>query len=201
VTDKAQQPPPMARYEQYIDAASGSAVYAVLEGDMHVRNGRPVYWFERFPLDDTPVSVTSAEWTTTELTAWRDKPSAGVSVTLLHGEASSDTVRLAAVFAANSRSTHWSVWAARHAADLHAAVGAPAEAQSDLLLIVEHADRWLTDELQMLLQDTLLHRPRRTRVLLTALQAGPWWLSIRHRLNKAVIDVGPALQRRLSHQY
>jgi hypothetical protein len=38
-----------------IDADPGSSVYAVLLGDMHIRNGYPVYQVMPYPLDALPL--------------------------------------------------------------------------------------------------------------------------------------------------
>jgi hypothetical protein len=43
-------------YEQHIEAAAGASVYAVLHGDIHIRNGWPVYRLEPFPVSPKPVS-------------------------------------------------------------------------------------------------------------------------------------------------
>src|SRR5262249_33438820 len=139
VTDRAEPPPSWASQVQHLDAEPGSTVYAVLDGDMHIRNGRPAYRFERFPHPADLAGPTPTRWSSAELAPGRARPPPGVSVMLRHGPADGVT-RLTPRFAADSRSGHWSVWAAQCATDSHpAAALAPAEEPANLLLIVEHA--------------------------------------------------------------
>ena len=199
---------------QVIVAGSGSSVYAVLHGDMHIRNGYPVYQVMPFPLADRPVASDRARQQPSrllaadsgvvafsgraselsELAAWRDDPQAGVSVMLIHAYGGQGKTRLAGRFAADSAADGWTAWAARHLSDPTAEhVVAPGDPGRALLLVVDYADRWPVDDLQLLLGNPLLRRPERSRVLLLARPAGTWWSSLRHRLDKAGIAIGSTL--------
>jgi len=201
-------------YRQEIHAEPGSAVYAVLHGDMHIRNGHPVYRFEPFPPRGCPidaervrqqpsrlldaesrvVAFRGRDAELARLAAWRDDPAAGVSVLLVHGPGGQGKSRLAARFALDSAEQGWTVWACHHASDPTVrtviALGDTGEA---LLTIVEYAERWPADDMQLFLQNPLLRRPRRARVLLVARPAESWWLALRHRLAKAGVAVGGTL--------
>ena len=201
-------------YRQEIHAEPGSAVYAVLHGDMHIRNGHPVYRFEPFPPRGRPidaervrqqpsrlldaesrvVAFRGRDAELARLAAWRDDPAAGVSVLLVHGPGGQGKSRLAARFALDSAEQGWTVWACHHASDPTVrtviALGDTGEA---LLTIVEYAERWPADDMQLFLQNPLLRRPRRARVLLVARPAESWWLALRHRLTKAGVAVGGTL--------
>jgi tetratricopeptide (TPR) repeat protein len=165
-----------------------------------------VYRFEPFPLApgavarerarEQPSYVLGAERRVVEFTgrkaelaelaAWRDSPAPGVSVMLLHGPGGQGKTRLAARLAELSAAAGWTVWAAHHLSDPTAlTVVAPGESGPALLLVVEYAERWPVDDLQLMLGNPLLRRPRRSRVLLVSRSAGPWWPALRHRLGKA----------------
>jgi hypothetical protein len=198
-------------YEQHIVAGPGSSVYAVLHGDIHIRNGWPLYRLEPFPAGTRAVSRERAtrqpcmllaaesqvvgfvgrQEELAELARWRDALVPGVSVMLVHGPGGQGKTRLAAQFAADSADGGWTVWAAHHLSDPTAAtVVAPGDSGQALVVIVEYAERWPADDLQRLIQNPVLHRPARTRVLLVARPSGPWWPALRNRLGKADIDVG-----------
>ena len=211
--DQVKEPP--ETHQMFIHAELGSTVFAVLHGDMHIRNGYPVYQVTPFPMEARRISPAQArrqpsrllaaesqvvkfagrEQELADLVSWRDDLAPGVSVMLMHGPGGQGKTRLAARFAANSADAGWTAWAAHHVSDPTAQhVVAPGDPGRDLVLIVDYADRWPVDDLQLLLDNPLLRRPQRARVLLIARQAGPWWPSLRHRLGKANLKVGPTMQ-------
>jgi tetratricopeptide (TPR) repeat protein len=194
-----------------INAEAGSSVFAVLHGDIHIRNGNPVYQVEKFPLSAEPVPLDRARDQPSrllaadaqvvpfsgraaelaQLAAWRDASEPGVSVMLMHAPGGQGKTRLAARFAADSAAAGWTAWAAHHLSDptgQHVVV--PGDPGRALVLIIDYADRWPVDDLLLLLDNALLRRPERTRVLLVSRPAGTWWSSLRHRLDKAGIAVG-----------
>ncbi|WP_170154228.1 tetratricopeptide repeat protein [Actinoplanes italicus] len=204
----------MSEFEQRIRAEPGSTVYAVLNGDIHVRNGHPVYRFESFALEPRPVDPTQARLQPSRvlatesrivpfagrgdelarLTSWRDDPEPGLSVLLVHGPGGQGKTRLAAQFALASAANHWTVWAGHHSSDPTATtVVAPGKTGSALVVVVEYAERWPVDDLQLFLQNPILRVPQRARVLLVSRSAGSWWPGIRHRLTKAEIAVGESV--------
>jgi len=129
-----------------------------------------------------------------ELARWRDAPAPGVSVMLVHGPGGQGKTRLAARFAADSAAGGWTVWAAHHLSDPTGATAVvPGDSGQSLLVIVEYAERWPADDLQLLMQNPVLRRPSRARVLLVTRPSGPWWPALRHRLRKAGIDVGGSI--------
>jgi tetratricopeptide (TPR) repeat protein len=201
-------------FEQHNEVARGASLYAVLHGDIHIRNGWPVYRIEPFPASPRPVSHERAARQPSvllaadsqvvdfagrseeldELVRWRDSPAPGVSVMLVHGPGGQGKTRLAARFAADSAVGGWTVWAAHHLSDPTAATAvAPGDGGQSLLVVVEYAERWPADDLQLLIQNPILRRPYRSRVLLVTRPSGPWWPALRHRLRKADIDVGGTL--------
>src|SRR5450755_1940689 len=92
-------------YHQFVFAERGSKAYAVLHGDMHIRDGHPIYQIEELPAklrpspSDTPnnqpsrllnarvqtVAFTGRERELEQLISWRDRPRPGISVLLMHG--------------------------------------------------------------------------------------------------------------------
>lgn len=175
-------------YRQVIRAGSGATVYAVLHGSMHIRNGYLVYRFRPFSLS-RPQGEGSTQ-AMAGLTSWRDDLTPGVSVVLACEASSQGCDDLAAQFGLASRAQDWTVWMTDYLG------GAPRQADvplddpgSDLLAIVDRADRWPADDLQLLSQNPLLRRARRARVLLTACSAESWWPALRHRFRKAGITV------------
>ncbi|TVY99986.1 ATP-binding protein [Trebonia kvetii] len=210
MSEKSSQP----QHEQRIYVESGGAAYVVVHGDMHIRGGHPVYRFEQYPLNARPVKREEAERQPSRLlaaesrvvpfaarehelawlTAWRDDSTPGISVVLIHGPGGQGKTRLVGQFAVDSADQGWTVWASHHVSDPTAQlVVAPGDAGSQLILVVEYAERWPTDDLQLLLQNPLLRRPRRVRVLLVSRPAEGWWPALRHRLGKADIAVGGTL--------
>jgi len=185
---------------QVNQAEPGGSVYAVSHGDMHIRNAYPVYRLEPFPLETAPVPRTwPLSWLLAaerkvvpfsgrsrelaDLTAWRDAPTAGVALLLLHGPGGQGKTRLAGRFAEASHAAGWTVWAAHHLSDPTALTRVTADAPEDqLVVIVDYADLWPQDDLLLLLRNPLLARPRRARVLLVARGQGIWWPTLRHRL-------------------
>lgn len=200
---------------QYIFAESGSSVYAVIHGDIHIRNGFPVYEILPFSAEPRQARAGTARmqpsrllaadagivpfWGREEelarLAAWRDDPAAGISAMLVHAPGGQGKTRLAARFAADSAAERWTAWQARHLSDPGSEhVVAPGEPGAALVLIVDYAERWPLDDLGLLFGNPLLRRPERCRVLLIAREAGTWWSALRHRLvSKAGIAVGPTL--------
>lgn len=204
----------MSEFEQRIHAEPGSTVYAVLNGDIHVRNGHPVYRFEPFPLEPRRIDAAQARLQPSRvlaaesrivpfagrgdelarLAAWRDDPEPGLSVLLVHGTGGQGKTRLAAQFAVDSADNHWTVWAGHHSSDPTAApVLAPGRTGRALVVVVEYAERWPVDDLQLFLQNPILRVPQRARILLVSRSAGSWWPGIRHRLGKADIAVGESI--------
>jgi tetratricopeptide (TPR) repeat protein len=205
--DALPEPPEM--HQLIIHAERGSAVIAVLHGDMHIRNGHPVYQVMHFPMDAQRISQEKArqqpsrvlaaesqvvpfagrEQQLARLAFWRDDPASSVSVMLVHGAGGQGKTRLAARFATDCHDAGWTVWAAHHLSDPTAQhVVAPGDPGQGLVLIVDYADRWPVDDLLLLLNNPLLRLPQRARALLIARSAGPWWPSIRHRLGKAGLE-------------
>lgn len=154
----------------------------------------PVYRLEPFPASPKPVSrdqaarqpctLLAAESQVvgfagragelSELAQWRDEPAPGVSVMLVHGPGGQGKTRLAAKFAADSLAGGWTVWAAHHLSDPTGATAvAPGDSGQSLLVIVEYAERWPADDLQLLMQNPVLRRPSRSRVLLVTRPSGP----------------------------
>jgi hypothetical protein len=197
--------------EQRIYAESGASVYAVLQGDIHVVNGHPVYRFEPFPLaaraldeirarqqpsrllaaESRVVPFAGREGELAQLARWRDSPAPGVSVFLVHGSGGQGKTRLAGQFAVESAGGGWRVWASHHVSDpTPQLVVAPGKTGPALVVVVEYAERWPADDLQLLLQNPVLRRPQRTRVLLVSRPAEVWWPALRHRLGKADIPAG-----------
>ena len=183
-------------FEQRIFAEPGSSVYALQHGDMHIRGGHPVYRFELFPLESRPVNQDSARLQPSRLLAaesrivpfsgrsdelarlasWRDDPAPGVSVMLVHGPGGQGKSRLAAQFAVDSAKLGWTAWSGLHVSDpTTQLVVAPGDTGASLLVVVEYAERWPTDDLQLLLQNSLLRRPQHCRVLLVSRPAESWW--------------------------
>jgi hypothetical protein len=202
------------RYVQFNHVEPAGSLYAVSNGDMHIRNGHPVYRIEPFPLLARPVAdgeaglrpsvLLAAEHRVVEfsgretelaaLTEWRDAEQPGISTLLLHGPGGQGKTRLAARFAELS-SPAWTVWCAHHLSDPSGlAVAAPGDSGEASLLVVDYAERWPADGLQLLLGNPVLRRARRTRVLLVARSASSWWPAVRHRMGKSGVMVHRTLQ-------
>ncbi|NEC92614.1 ATP-binding protein [Streptomyces sp. SID12501] len=203
-------------YRQINTAYPGGSLYVVQRGDMHIRNGHPVYRVEPFPASPPPLTADEAAARPSrllaaecevigftgrrdelaELAAWRNDEDRGLSVKLVHGPGGQGKTRLAARFAADSAEQGWTVWAAHHLSDpTSLTTVAPGDSSPRLVVIVEYADRWPTDDLQLLLGNAMLRHPERTRVLLVARPAGSWWPALRHRLrDKLRLDVAQPLE-------
>src|SRR5262249_32619180 len=157
-----------------------SSVYALLHGDLHIRDGHPIYRFEPFPLQPRPVELGRARRQPSrllaaqnrlitfagrkrelaELAGWRDSADAAMSVLLLHRPGGEGRTRRAAEFAVRSAAAGWTVWAGHHVSDpTPERVVAPGEPGSGLLVIVEYAERWPAEDLQLLLRNPVLRRP------------------------------------------
>jgi hypothetical protein len=220
MSEPEQQPevsamPPRPDADRMLNVAEpGASIYAVLHGDMHIRNGYPVYKVSFFPLQPRPVPPSRARQQPSRLLAadsqvvafagrederatlahWRDDAEPGVSVMLVHAPGGQGKTRLAARFAADSAAAGWTVWAAHHLSDPTAEhVTSPGESGPRLVLIIDYADRWPLDDLFLLLENPLLRRSGRGRVLLVGRAPGAWWPSLRHRLGKAGISVGSSV--------
>jgi tetratricopeptide (TPR) repeat protein len=199
---------------QRIFAEPGASVYAVLHGDIHLVDGHLAYRVEPFALTPRLVDPVQARRQPSRLLAaenrvvpfagradelrrlatWRDDPLPGVSVMLLHGAGGQGKSRLAAQFAIESAQQRWTAWAAHHVSDPTAElVAAPGETGQALVVVVEYAERWPADDLQLLLQNPMLRHPERARVLLVSRAAGGWWSALSQRLGRADIAVGAAL--------
>ncbi|MER5355203.1 tetratricopeptide repeat protein [Kitasatospora sp. NPDC002551] len=166
-----------------------------------VRNERPLYKLDAFPLDREVLTVRKARERPSRLlhsrfevvdftgrhselarlAAWRDNEEP-VSALLLHGVGGQGKTRLATEFARRTRKLGWRVLQARHASDpapgpLRGSGGPGTEPVPDhagTLLVVDYADRWPAADLLELCADAT-RQPHRTRVLLVARAAGVWW--------------------------
>ncbi|MFI5963589.1 tetratricopeptide repeat protein [Streptomyces asoensis] len=115
------------------------------------------------------------------LARWRDDPTPGAAVRLVHGPGGQGKTRLASRFAELSREAGWTVWqAAVNETDAEAIDTSPApDTAAGLLLVVDYAERWPAPDLHRLLQEPLLHRAGApVRILLLARPAGIWWESL-----------------------
>ncbi|MFE1920985.1 tetratricopeptide repeat protein [Streptomyces asoensis] len=115
------------------------------------------------------------------LARWRDDPTPGAAVRLVHGPGGQGKTRLASRFAELSREAGWTVWqAAVNETDAESIETSPApDTAAGLLLVVDYAERWPTPDLHRLLQEPLLHRAGApVRILLLARPAGIWWESL-----------------------
>jgi hypothetical protein len=192
--------------EQLVVAEPGSAVYALLEGDIHIRSGRPIYRIDAGPpphrtavdglarrqpsrLLHPAMRVVDFHGRRPELDrlgAWRDAPDRGITVQLLHGPGGQGKTRLADEFADRSARRGWTCWRVRHLSD-------PTEDDrhqvprpgARLLLIVDYAERWPLADLRLLLGNPLLGIPVHCRVLLVSRTADLWWRTARTGLDLA----------------
>ena len=114
-------------------------------------------------------------------------------VRLLHGPGGQGKTRLVTEFARRSADGGWAVLMARpRPGDLAAAENSrpgdmPVTGTDNLLVIVDYAERWPTEDLLELLNDLGL-RAGRTRVLLQARTAGSWWEVVATELREQHID-------------
>jgi hypothetical protein len=173
-------------------------VYAVQHGDLYVRGGRP-YWFEDFPF---VLSSPAGGNVLARLAAWRDDPAPGMSVLLVHGSGPGpssgglDGARLAARFAAESVDQEWTVWSAHHATEPPPQQFAePTDTGPAIVAVVEHAEKWNADDLQLLFQSPILHSAPHMRILLVGKEMPEWWPAMRHRLGKIGIATSNVVAR------
>lgn len=120
------------------------------------------------------------------LRTWRQAENPA-SVLLLHGPAGQGKSRLATQFARESRQEGWAVVQARHGSDHTSNAravdsrpgplpAAPPESE-DLLLILDYAERWPSQDLISFMNDCVGQTERNLRVLLIARPASGWWIS------------------------
>ncbi|WP_333775382.1 tetratricopeptide repeat protein [Streptomyces sp. IBSBF 3136] len=190
--------------EQRVHAEPGSFVYAVMDGDIHIRRGRPVYRIDPGPRPrQTPtgdlarqqpsrllhpgmrvVDFHGRDRDLEHLDSWRDAPQPGITVQLLHGPGGQGKTRLANEFADRTIQQEWTCWHAHYLSD-------PTEDDRhqvpppgpNLLLIVDYAERWPLQDLRLLLHNPLLTTPTRCRVLLISRTADHWWQAATSRLD------------------
>ncbi|MEY9944660.1 tetratricopeptide repeat protein [Kitasatospora sp. GAS1066B] len=188
--------------------ASGGRVNAVQHGDQYnyIYRAEPPYRVEPFPLGRptapapglarVPSRLLTARHQVVPffprpelelLAAWRDDPSPGLTVRLLHAEGGRGKTRLAAEFAACSVRAGWTVAQARHRSEVASAGGGDQSLtvrHPGLVLVVDYAERWpLADLLTLVRQHREAARDR-LRVLLLSRPAGDWWQGLAHQLAK-----------------
>ncbi|WP_446038509.1 tetratricopeptide repeat protein [Streptomyces sp. SID1121] len=191
------------RREQWVHAEPGSLVYTVLDGDIHIRRGRPVYRIDPGPRPRQTlprdlarrqpsrllhpgmrvVNFHGRDRDLQHLDSWRDAPQPGITIQLLHGPGGQGKTRLADEFADRTTRQGWTCWHTHHLSD-------PTEddrhqvprSGPNLLLVVDYAERWPLEDLQLLLGNPLLTTPTRCRVLLISRTAHHWWQAATSRL-------------------
>ncbi|MFC9327432.1 hypothetical protein [Kitasatospora sp. NPDC057015] len=130
------------------------------------------------------------------LRRWRDD-GAALGVFLLHGPGGQGKTRLAFQTAAEWRARGWVVLGAFHRRDRQAPPAFPVpedlERAPGVLVVVDYAERWDTEDLLTLLTDTHVGARRGipVRILLLARPAGPWWQNLAFRIEHA-LHVVPA---------
>ncbi|BCY10068.1 tetratricopeptide repeat protein [Actinoplanes sp. L3-i22] len=125
------------------------------------------------------------------LADWRDAPGPGRSVLLVHAPGGQGKTRLVSEFAQRSAlGAGFHVMIAQPASSaVDPRPGGP-EDGSDVLLVIDYAERWIVEDLVTLLNDhRFVAAGRRIRVLLVARTAGLWWQGLRHQLTKAGFGV------------
>jgi hypothetical protein len=192
-------------FTQNITSTTGGRVNAVQYGDQYnyIYRGTPPYRVEPFPLAE-PASVPAelAKVPSRLLTAryrvvpffprpelallesWRDDPSPGLSVRLVHAEGGSGKTRLAHEFARRSAEAGWAVALARHRSEIASAGGGDESLTvrvPGLVLVVDYAERWPLEDLITLVRQHRDAARDRLRILLLARPTGTWWqgLSLR----------------------
>lgn len=121
------------------------------------------------------------------LATWRDSD-VSTAVLLLHGPGGQGKTRLANRFAQFSQVSGWLIAEARHVVDFREPIpaGTAALPDSDLLVIVDYADRWpALDLLELLADQHIRERGRRLRVLLLA-RTQQWWSTLRHEVDQRI---------------
>jgi tetratricopeptide (TPR) repeat protein len=188
--------------------AFGGQVNAVQHGDQYnyIYRAEPPYRVEPFPLGRptapapglarVPSRLLTARHQVVPffprpeldlLAAWRDHPSPGLTVRLLHAEGGRGKTRLAAEFAARSARAGWTVAQARHRSEVASAGGGDQSLtvrHPGLVLVVDYAERWpLADLLTLVRQHREAARDR-LRLLLLSRPAGDWWQGLAHQFAK-----------------
>jgi tetratricopeptide (TPR) repeat protein len=207
--------------QQHNTAESGGVVYAVQHGNQYVflyRN-KPPYRVEPFPTVPEPLVRRAPSWLLSArhqvvpfygradelawLRDWREGPTVGVSVRLVHAPGGQGKTRLAAQFAGACTRQGWTVAVARHRSEAAAAGGDDQQLavyQRGLVLIVDYAERWPLEDLVTLLRQhqSAASTPPSTplRVLLLARPGGGWWQSLAYQLS--TIDIDDAKERELA---
>ncbi|MEV6976621.1 tetratricopeptide repeat protein [Kitasatospora sp. NPDC093806] len=213
--DTSEFPEPHLTGGATVTAERGGSAYVLTHGDIHVRDGVPVYRVGPAATPAPPLSpedagrrpsrLLLAEQQTVDFTgrvdelraleAWRDEDDPGVSVLLLHAPGGQGKTRLAGEFAARAAARGWTCWEARHLSDPGLpdvlALGDPGRR---LLLTVDYAERWPLDDLLLLLGNRLLHRPERTRILLVSRPAATWWPLLGGRLAADGLRTAPPVR-------
>lgn len=188
--------------------ASGGRVNAVQHGDQYnyIYRAEPPYRVEPFPLGRptapapglarVPSRLLTARHQVVPffprpelelLAAWRDDPSPGLTVRLLHAEGGRGKTRLAAEFAACSVRAGWTVAQARHRSEVASAGGGDQSLtvrHPGLVLVVDYAERWPLPDLLTLVRQHREAARDRLRVLLLSRPAGDWWQGLAHQLAK-----------------
>ncbi|MFI0938678.1 hypothetical protein [Streptomyces sp. NPDC021020] len=120
---------------------------------------------------------------------WRDAKGT-LRVCLVHGPGGQGKTRLAMQVAAEWRVQGWTVLGAFHHRDRQAppafSVPEGLDRAAGVLVVVDYAERWDTEELLTLLGDTSAGADRgiRVRVLLLARPSGVWWQNISYRVER-----------------
>jgi tetratricopeptide (TPR) repeat protein len=113
------------------------------------------------------------------LSAWLNKPAGGSSAILIHGAGGQGKTRLALEFCTRAAGLGWNVVVARHNKEMAPATNASVAPQSDQLLVfVDDADQWPTNDLEWLFFELQQRASPRTRVMLTA-RDRDWWPPVR----------------------
>ena len=194
---------------QVVMARDGGYAYGVIGADLHVfAHGGPVYLLMEHRAGaggapggaaDRPSRMLDARSRVVDftgraddlaaLTEWRDGPRGGLSAMWLHGPGGQGKSRLAAELADRSAAQGWKVVTVEHGPG---AVLPPPGSQDmrtegarGVLLIVDYADRWPPSHLNWFFNNSLLHGPLPTRVLLLA-RSVTMWPPVRHTLEKSL---------------
>ncbi|MBF6066124.1 tetratricopeptide repeat protein [Nocardia terpenica] len=191
------------------------------DGDITAVSTAEPFLLEPFPLDapETPRSGDDVSLSvllrgaarvvpfigrTTErsrLSAWRDT-SDRLAVMLVFGRGGQGKTRLAAQFAQDTAAAGWTVVNARHESEPQpvARVAHRQDAEilhdTEILIVVDYAERWPRPHLERLLRSRPVRDARRVRVLLLARPAGYWWKALANPLLKlgatvSEIQLGP----------
>ena len=194
---------------QNIDTSGGGQVNAVLGGDQYnyIYRGRPPYRVEpfdpaagpRLPPDESrrvPSRLLAARYRVVPffprpelagLESWREDPSPGLSVRLLHAEGGAGKTRLAAQFGLSSARAGWTVAIALHRSEVASAGGSDQSLlvrAPGLVIVVDYADRWPLADLMTLVRQHRDAARDRLRILLLGRPAGSWWQGVTHQLAK-----------------